>query len=174
MSSSSSSAALGEDSLCRARLAEERRALQRGGLPVGFSARPRKAADGSVDLRTWSCGIAPRAGSAYRLPTPGATLNVELTFPASYPLSPPTAAFKPPIFHTNVFPGTGSVCVSMLLSEGHHGGRVSQHYQPSISLRDILVGLQVLLEEPNPASTLEKPCPTRRHRHSTNPGPNPS
>ena len=53
---------------------------------------------------------------------------------------------------TNVFPDDGAVCLSMLLEEGHHKGTVSQHYSPSVTIRDLLLGLQTFLEEPNPGS----------------------
>ena len=143
---------MAEDAVCRARLAEERRELAKGALPVGFSARPVRLADGSVDMRRWRLGIKPLAASAYRLPSAGATYNVEVDFPASYPIAPPVARFNPPIFHTNVFPDSGSVCLSMLLAEGHHGGRVSQHWSASVTLREVMVALQTFLEEPNPGS----------------------
>ena len=142
----------GDDGLCRARLAEERRDLARGELPVGFSARPVKLPDGSSDIRRWRLGIKPKEGSAYKLPGAGATYNVELDFPADYPLAPPRARFEPPIFHTNVFPDNGSVCLSLLLEPGHHGGRVSQHWSASVRMKEILLGLQAFLEEPNPES----------------------
>jgi ubiquitin-conjugating enzyme E2 I len=144
--------ASGDDGLCRARLAEERRDLARGELPVGFMARPVKLPDGSTELRKWRLGIKPKEGSAYKLPGAGATYAVELDFPTSYPLAPPVARFSPPIFHTNVFKDNGSVCLSLLLEPGHHGGRVSQHWSASVRMRDILLGLQTFLDEPNAAS----------------------
>ena len=139
-----------DELLCRARLAAERKDLSQGALPVGFSARPAKAADGSVDLRRWRLGIRPAATSAYKLPTAGATYNVELDFPASYPEAPPIARFAPPIFHTNVFPNDGAVCLSLLLAD--HGGRVSQHWSPTVTMREILLGLQTFFDEPNATS----------------------
>lgn len=51
-----------------------------------------------------------------------------------------------------MFPDDGAVCLSMLLEEGHHKGTVSQHYSPSVTIRDLLLGLQTFLEEPNPGS----------------------
>jgi len=142
----------GDDGLCRARLAEERRDLARGELPVGFSARPVKLPDGSSDIRKWRLGIKPKEGSAYKLPGAGATYNVELDFPADYPLVPPRARFAPPIFHTNVWP-SGIVCLSLLLEQGHHAGMGhAGFWQASRSFADILNALAVFLDEPNPDS----------------------
>lgn len=72
------------------------------------------------------------AGGLYRL---------TLAFPAAYPSSAPIATFRPAIPHPNVF-SSGQVCLDLLTSA----------WKPSITLRQVLLGLQALLDEPNLAS----------------------
>jgi ubiquitin-conjugating enzyme E2 I len=48
--------------------------------------------------------------------------------------------FNPAIFHPNVFDG-GAICLSILKSE--------KNYSPSLSMAQLLVGIQTLLIEPN-------------------------
>jgi ubiquitin-conjugating enzyme E2 I len=136
----------------RTRLNEERKMLAKD-KPFGMFAKPTKSADGSVDLMKWYCGILPRAGSLWALPD-GETYRVRLQFNSEFPFRPPTAYFDPPIFHPNVFP-SGAVCLSILLEEGHHGGRGEHgksHWSVGTSISTILVALQTFLEEPNPMS----------------------
>ena len=64
-------------------------------------------------------------------------------FPQSYPAQPPVAKFVPPVPHVNVFP-SGTVCLSILHD--------NEGWKPSIDLRQILVGIQGLLDSPNPES----------------------
>lgn len=59
-------------------------------------------------------------------------------FPEDYPIAPPKVQFDPTLFHPNVYP-SGSVCLSIL----------SYEWKPSITIKEILLGLQVLLDEPN-------------------------
>lgn len=49
--------------------------------------------------------------------------------------------FTPPIPHPNIFP-QGQVCLS-LLTDG---------WKPAITLKQVLLGIQALLDEPNPKS----------------------
>jgi ubiquitin-conjugating enzyme E2 I len=138
-----------EQGVARQRLAQERKDFNKD-RPYGFYAKPRRAADGSTNIMVWECGILPLAASPYALPNEG-TYRVLLNFSADYPSKPPVAHFSPPIFHTNVFP-SGSVCLSLLLEAGHHGGRVASHWSADVSMRQILLGLQAFLDEPNAKS----------------------
>jgi ubiquitin-conjugating enzyme E2 I len=49
--------------------------------------------------------------------------------------------FDPPLFHPNVFP-SGTVCLSILNED--------KDWKPSITVKQILLGIQDLLDEPNP------------------------
>tara|TARA_R110002003_G_scaffold52_17_gene4467 strand:- start:5622 stop:5945 length:324 start_codon:yes stop_codon:yes gene_type:complete len=51
--------------------------------------------------------------------------------------------FVPPLFHPNVYP-SGTVCLSILNEE--------EGWKPAITIREILIGIQSLLDEPNPES----------------------
>jgi ubiquitin-conjugating enzyme E2 I len=66
-----------------------------------------------------------------------------LEFPPEYPQKPPVARFTPPLFHPNVYP-SGKVCLSILNED--------QDWKPAITLKQILLGIQDLLDNPNPNS----------------------
>lgn len=51
--------------------------------------------------------------------------------------------FKPVLFHPNVYP-SGTVCLSLLNPKKSEFG-----WRPSISVKEILLGIQHLLEAPN-------------------------
>ena len=69
-------------------------------------------------------------------------LSVAITIPENYPSSPPVAVFDPPIPHVNIFP-SGRVCLSILDQE---------NWKPSLTVRQVLMGIQALLNSPNPDS----------------------
>jgi len=54
-----------------------------------------------------------------------------------------TGKFVPPLFHPNVYP-SGTICLSILNEE--------EGWRPAITVKQILTGIQDLLDEPNPAS----------------------
>jgi len=51
--------------------------------------------------------------------------------------------FVPPLFHPNVYP-SGTVCLSILNEDGD--------WKPAITIKQILIGIQDLLNDPNPKS----------------------
>jgi ubiquitin-conjugating enzyme E2 I len=51
--------------------------------------------------------------------------------------------FVPPLFHPNVYP-SGTVCLSILNEE--------EGWKPAITIKSILIGIQDLLDDPNPES----------------------
>ena len=51
--------------------------------------------------------------------------------------------FVPPLFHPNVYP-SGTICLSILNEE--------EGWRPAITVKQILTGIQDLLNEPNPDS----------------------
>ena len=53
------------------------------------------------------------------------------------------ANFVPPLFHPNVYP-SGTVCLSILNEE--------EGWKPAITIKQILLGIQDLLNDPNPDS----------------------
>lgn len=64
--------------------------------------------------------------------------------PPTYPQSAPTAFFRTKIFHPNVDPGTGAICVDTL----------KRDWTSTLTLRDVLVTISCLLVFPNAASAL--------------------
>uniref|UniRef100_H2WH81 SUMO-conjugating enzyme n=1 Tax=Caenorhabditis japonica TaxID=281687 RepID=H2WH81_CAEJA len=63
-----------------------------------------------------------------------------MLFKDDFPSTPPKCKFEPPLFHPNVYP-SGTVCLS-LLDE-------NKDWKPSISIKQLLIGIQDLLNHPN-------------------------
>ncbi|PKI83783.1 Ubc9p [Malassezia vespertilionis] len=118
--------------ICRTRLQEERKQWRKD-HPFGFYARPEKEADGSLNLLVWEVGIPGKQNSG--------TYKLKMYFPEEYPSKPPKCKFTPPLFHPNVFP-SGTVCLSILDEE--------KSWKPAITIKQILLGIQDLLNDPNP------------------------
>lgn len=70
--------------------------------------------------------------------------KLHLSIPSNYPQQPPTANFRTAIFHPNVDPQTGGVCVETL----------KRDWDSKLTLRDVLVTISCLLIQPNPDSAL--------------------
>jgi ubiquitin-conjugating enzyme E2 I len=122
-------------SIAKSRLAEERKKWRKD-HPFGFVAKPAVNTDGTVDLMTWSCLIPGKEGSIWE----GGLYPVTLKFPKAYPSNPPTVYFPKSFPHPNVFEN-GEVCLSLLNPE--------KSWKASISVKEILLGLQELLVDPN-------------------------
>jgi len=125
-------------SLALNRLTEERKNWRKD-YPTGFYAKPLKKADNSMDLLNWELGIPGKEGTDWE----GGLYKVMLRFPPNYPTEPPKCKFTPPIYHPNVFQG-GEICLSILNED--------QDYRPSITVKQIAMGIQDLLDNPNPRS----------------------
>ncbi|KAK9463921.1 ubiquitin-conjugating enzyme/RWD-like protein [Lipomyces oligophaga] len=125
-------------SLCLNRLQQERKQWRRD-HPFGFYAKPLKLADGSLDLLTWSVGIPGKKGTNWE----GGTYTLTLSFPPEYPTKPPKCRFAAGFWHPNVYP-SGTVCLSILNEE--------ESWKPAITIKQILIGIQDLLDDPNPES----------------------
>eukprot|EP01134_Creolimax_fragrantissima_P000437 CFRG0437T1 len=121
--------------IAQLRLAEERKAWRKD-HPFGFFAKTKKNEDGSLDLLRWECGIPGKKSTNWE----GGLYKLTVTFTEDYPSAPPKCQFDPPIFHPNVFP-SGTVCLSILDAE--------KDWRPAITLKQILGGIQNLLNEPN-------------------------
>lgn len=68
--------------------------------------------------------------------------------PQMYPPNPPydspsnvLGIFNPPLPHPNIFP-RGETCLSLLNTD----------WKPAVTMKQVLLGLQALLDEPNPKS----------------------
>lgn len=124
-------------SIARNRLAYER-AQWRKDHPAGFGAKY-SSTDGNLDPMKWLCKIPGRKGT----PWEGGEYTVVIEFSEDYPSKPPKCKFVPVIFHPNVYP-SGTVCLSILDED--------EDWKPSITVRQILLGIQDLLDNPNPDS----------------------
>jgi ubiquitin-conjugating enzyme E2 I len=62
-----------------------------------------------------------------------------------YPTKPPRCKFVPPLYHPNVYP-SGTICLSILSEENEDN---KPGWKPAITLKQILLGIQTLLNEPN-------------------------
>ena len=121
-------------SIAIGRLAEEMKQWKYN-HPRHFSAKLTEKLDGTPNYLYWECSIPGEADT----PWEGGQYYISLEFDMTYPDTPPKAQFSPPIFHPNVFP-SGTIALSIL------SGDV---WYPQITVRDVLVGCQRLLQEPN-------------------------
>lgn len=76
----------------------------------------------------------------FQTPWEGGLYKLRMIFKDDYPTSPPKCKFEPPLFHPNVYP-SGTVCLSLLDEE--------KDWRPAITIKQILLGIQDLLNEPN-------------------------
>ncbi|KAL7719392.1 SUMO-conjugating enzyme UBC9 [Entamoeba marina] len=114
-------------SIATSRIVEERRAWRKD-HPPGFIARPKVDASGVVDLFHWECLIPGKKGTLWE---------------GEYPALPPRCYLPKNFFHPNIFPN-GQICLSIL--------NESYDWKPTITIRQILVGVQDLLDNPNKES----------------------
>ncbi|GJM91324.1 hypothetical protein PR202_ga07687 [Eleusine coracana subsp. coracana] len=104
----------------------------------GFVARPETLVDGSANLMVWNCTIPGKQGTDWE----GGYYPLTLHFSEDYPSKPPKCKFPQGFFHPNVYP-SGTVCLSILNEDSG--------WRPAITVKQILVGIQDLLDQPNPA-----------------------
>ncbi|XP_071735169.1 SUMO-conjugating enzyme SCE1-like [Rutidosis leptorrhynchoides] len=129
------------------RLTEERKTWRKN-HPYGFVAKPESLPDGNVNLMVWKCIIPGKPGTDWE----GGNYPVTLCFSNDYPTTPPVCKFPAGFFHPNVY-ASGQICLSI----------ISQGWRPAITVKQILVGIQDLLDTPNPAS----PAQSDAHRYFT-------
>ncbi|KAI9218238.1 ubiquitin-conjugating enzyme 9 [Blastocladiella britannica] len=124
--------------ICMARLQEERKQWRKD-HPFGFFCKPSKNADGTMNMLKWEAGIPGKEGTDWE----GGVYKLVLEFPEDYPSKPPKVRFTPPLFHPNVYP-SGTVCLSIINED--------EGWKPAISVKQVLLGVQDLLNSPNPNS----------------------
>ncbi|KAK9369272.1 ubiquitin-conjugating enzyme/RWD-like protein [Lipomyces kononenkoae] len=125
-------------SLCLNRLQEERKQWRKD-HPFGFYAKPNKSPDGGLDLMNWSVGVPGKTNTIWA----GGLYKLTIQFPEEYPTKPPKCKFAPNFWHPNVYP-SGTVCLSILNED--------EGWKPAITIKQILLGIQNLLDDPNPDS----------------------
>lgn len=87
----------------------------------------------------WNCHIPGKEGTIWE----GGLYPLTLEFSEEYPAKPPRCKFPEYFFHPNVYP-SGLVCLSIL--------NENEGWRPNITVKQILVGIQELLDNPNPNS----------------------
>jgi ubiquitin-conjugating enzyme E2 S len=120
------------------RLAKDHGSLHNS-LPPNYLFPPSKE-DSYADLTSLSILLAGPEGTPFSY----GVFQLDLNIPPTYPQSPPTATFRTKIFHPNVDPATGAVCVDTL----------KRDWKPELTLKDVLITISCLLVYPNAASAL--------------------
>lgn len=136
------------------RLTEERKMWRRE-HPAGFQARLTKRSDNSTDIMRWECIVPGKAGTEWEEGYYPCTLQ----FSEDYPSRAPIVTFMPSadgavIWHPNIF-STGRVCLNIL----------NEMWTPGITIKDILIGLQMLLGEPNAQHVTDRTEPSAQYRN---------
>ena len=65
---------------------------------------------------------------------------LDIKIPKEYPFKPPICKFKTKIFHPNISPNDGTICINILKS---------YNWNPSLTINNILMSIMVLLYNPN-------------------------
>ncbi len=99
-----------------------------------------KAAPAGEDLFVWKAEIEGPSESVYE----NCKYELKMVFPPEYPFKPPKVNFVTPIYHPNVMLTTGEICLDIL----------KEAWAPIQSVRTIMLSVQSILKDPNPASAL--------------------
>ncbi|KAK8839560.1 ubiquitin-conjugating enzyme E2 S [Tritrichomonas musculus] len=79
-------------------------------------------------------------------PYEGGEFQIKLEITNEYPQKPPKGYFLTKIFHPNIHPETGAICLSLLSSD----------WTEDTKLDHLLLAIKCLLIEPNPESALNE------------------
>jgi len=107
--------------------------------PAGVSAWPRD--ESNVFL------LDAEVRGADETPYSGGHFKLEVTVPERYPFEPPKVRFMTSIYHPNV-DTSGRICLD-ILNMPPKGG-----WKPSLNISNVLLSIQLLMSEPNPADPL--------------------
>lgn len=124
--------------VARNRLCEERKAWRKD-RPFGFHARPETKEKGETNLMKWKCYVPGKENTIWH----GGFYPLTIEFSNEYPAKPPKCMLPKGFFHPNIYP-SGTVCLSILNED--------EQWRPSITVKQILLGIQDLLDSPNERS----------------------
>lgn len=125
-------------------------------LSMEFKALQREPVEGFLvtiqddDFYTWQVSIFGPPDTPYQ----GGYFKAQMKFPVDYPYSPPKLRFLSPILHPNVYTD-GELCISILHPPGedpHSGEKPEERWNPTQTVRTILLSVISLLNEPNTSS----------------------
>ncbi|KAL0230730.1 hypothetical protein PCE1_004286 [Barthelona sp. PCE] len=117
------------------RLRKEMKRMKKKGND-DINASPVQNVDGSLNLFIWNGKIRIHYGDFA-----GATLEVKIHFNSDFPANSCRVIITfPNLFHVNVYPSSGSTCLSLL--------NVEKDWRPSVSVFEILRGVQALISQP--------------------------
>ena len=100
-----------------------------------------------ANLFEWEVAIFGPPDTLYK----GGYFKAHMKFPKDYPYSPPTVKFITKMFHPNVYEN-GDVCISILhppVEDKTSGERLEERWNPTQSIRTVLLSIVSLLNEPN-------------------------
>jgi len=98
----------------------------------------------------WTVAIYGPPGTLYQ----GGYFKASIKFPNNYPYSPPTLRFLSKVWHPNVYEN-GELCISILhppVEDPHSGELACERWNPTQSVRTVLLSVISLLNEPNTSS----------------------
>ncbi|CAL2029950.1 unnamed protein product [Caenorhabditis brenneri] len=102
------------------------------------------------NMFVWSVGIYGPPKTLYQ----GGYFKATIRFPANYPYSPPSMKFTTKVWHPNVYEN-GDLCISILhapVDDPQSGELPCERWNPTQSVRTILLSVISLLNEPNTSS----------------------
>lgn len=77
-------------------------------------------------------------------PYEGGKFELNITIPPEYPHKPPGVNFATRIYHTNVSPQSGYICLDIL----------KHQWSPALSIQKVILSVSSLMSEPNPDDPL--------------------